>query len=183
MEKIRHQDFDLNQLEIIHNPLKRKHWLASRCLILEMDSSIGRILYDDIGAPQTDIGKKISLSHSHEMIAVTLSPKNEVGIDIQYYSPKIFRIRGKYCSEKELKFAEEFDENRVLQVLWSAKEAMYKFLKIPGVIFKKELIVEPFEMANSGRLNAAFMRSGRKQEIDLQYEIFGDYTLAYTLNR
>ena len=103
--EIKDYSFDLSQLDDFNNELKKKQWLASRCLIKEMNQGVGRISYNVHGAPHTDNGIYISLSHSNNMVAVILDSKVDTGIDIQISTEKIERIKRKFCNPKELDFA------------------------------------------------------------------------------
>ena len=62
-----------------------------------------------------------------------------MGIDVQEIVEKVARIRHKFCSEKELEWAET-DEDYTL--IWSAKEALFK-IKEKNVLFKENILVLP----------------------------------------
>ncbi len=147
-----------------------------------MDEGIGRIIYDELGAPYCDNEMKISLSHSDNMVAVILDPVEEVGIDIQHFTKKIDRIKAKFCSEEELKYVEGQDSLQLLHVIWSAKEALYKKLKIPGLIFKENLQIPEFQLSDRGELHAHTILEGEKSVEVLRYEIIEDYTMVFTSN-
>jgi len=180
--KVSGLSFDITQQESFKNELKKRQWLATRCLINAMDTKIERIYYNGNGAPFTSSGKYISLSHSKNMVTVILDNMVDVGIDIQVFSPKIEFIKKKFCSEKELEFTSKSETSEKLHIIWSAKEAIYKQIKAPGIIFKEEIAIEPFELKEKGRIEACVYEGKSRIKINLEYESINDYTLVYTLN-
>lgn len=182
MEKVKSHGFDISLLEKFKSKLKQKQWLAARLLLTEMDRDIKRIYYNNWGAPFLEVEKFISLSHSKDMVAVTLDNKADTGIDVQYYSPKIELIKNKFCSENELNFVRNSNSLRELHLIWSAKESIYKKLKIPGLSFKENIQVMPFIVNDKGRIESEISMQDKVLIIELQYEIVGDYSLVYTLN-
>ena len=174
--------FDVSAQIDYKSELKREQWLAARCLLKEMDSTINEIYYDEMGAPNLDNGIHVSLSHSHHMIAAIIDKHNKVGIDIQHLSPKIEKIKKKFCSQEELAWTVGSSELEKLHIIWSAKESIYKWARKSGLIFKKEISLQPFELDDFGDLNASVFLDGKWHGIQLKYEIIEDYTLVYTVN-
>ena len=171
--------FDLSESGEIKNEQKRMQWLAARCLLRSMSDSATKISYDELGVPSLDNNVNVSFSHSHQMISVLLDEKKGVGIDIQHINQKIVRIRKKFCSEKELSLWRGNDMLEALHLIWCAKEAVYKKVNIPGLIFKEEMEMHPFDVDKKGELTCLLRQ---KEEIYLKYEILDDYTLVYTVN-
>ncbi len=119
----------------------------------------------------------------HELLKqVQLDEKADVGIDIQQMTEKILRIKHKFASPIELDYVEDNLSNEMLILIWCAKEALFKRMKIAGLIFKEEIAIEPFEMSNSGVLKARVNHKQIQRDILLNYEILNDYTLVYTIN-
>jgi 4'-phosphopantetheinyl transferase EntD len=174
--------FEIAQLDNFKNELKKCQWLASRLLINSMDKNVKRITYNENGAPFTSSGIYISLSHSKNMVAVILDNSIDVGIDIQVISPKIELIKKKFCTKNELDFVSKNETLQKLHLIWSVKESIYKQVKIPGIIFKEEMEIEPFELKEKGRINARVDKGESRVMMELEYEILGDFTLVYTLN-
>ena len=69
-----------------------------------------------------------------------------------------------------------------LHVFWSAKEALYKKFKNPHIFFKDHMYIHPFDLKSEGNLVATFSKDGLEKDIQLKYEIIGDFTLVYTSN-
>lgn len=182
MEKVISLGFDISLLEKFKSELKQKQWLSARLLLNEIDRDIKGIKYSNWGAPILEVKKFVSLSHSREMVAVSLDNKADTGIDIQYYSTKIDLIKNKFCSENELSFVRDSESLRELHIIWSAKEAIYKKLKIPGLSFKEDIQIKSFDFEEKGRIESEIFNQKKVLKIELQYEIIGDYSLVYTLN-
>ncbi|MCR5455574.1 MAG: 4'-phosphopantetheinyl transferase superfamily protein [Bacteroidales bacterium] len=113
------------------NDRRRREWLATRLLIKEMLGRYPGISYDGFGAPILsgccDIN--ISVSHTDGLVAVSLSYKCSVGIDIERITNRVLRIKHKFLNPDEY----NTDDPNLLQLLyiqWCAKEAMYKALNV-----------------------------------------------------
>ena len=172
----------VNEIEHYKSELKMNQWLAARLLLNRMNPAIKHISYTNSGAPVTDSQSKISFSHSAEMVTVMLEDKMETGIDIQHFTSKIKLIKHKFCSPSELRFVSEGKEIEKLHVIWAIKEAIYKKMRIDGLIFKEQIEVPHFEPVDEGILNVRLrIDSGEKSE-KVAYEFLDDYVLAYTLN-
>lgn len=69
---------------------------------------------------------KISISHSAQWIAVYLSEKAEVGVDIEGEKQAIFKAKPLFINETEVDIFKSFSLS-YLHIIWGAKEAIYKF--------------------------------------------------------
>ena len=78
----------------------REYFLAVRKILNNEDSEL-MINYDLNGKPFLNNQKGISISHSHEIVAIGISNELDFGIDIQYKTDKIFKIQNKFLSQKE----------------------------------------------------------------------------------
>lgn len=165
---------------------RRLQWLSSRFLLhyLSGRNVRGTLFKDEFGKPHLDESPyQISLSHSHEMAAVIGAP-NHVGIDIQFFVPKIGRLAYKYMSEVESKSLEESTRLEHLHVYWCAKEAIYKAYGRRELDFKKNILINPFKYNEKG---VAFNGVMYKPELNLElhyqlkFEKFDDYFLVYCL--
>ncbi|MCR5454837.1 MAG: siderophore biosynthesis protein, partial [Bacteroidales bacterium] len=85
------------------NDRRRREWLATRLLIKEMLGRYPGISYDGLGAPIlsgcSDIN--ISVSHTDVLVAVSLSDKCSVGIDIERITNRVLRIKHKFLNRDE----------------------------------------------------------------------------------
>ena len=131
---------------LLHHDLRKLEWLGARALLQAMNLSWD-LSYTQHGKPYYKNGPKISLTHSRDYIAVITHPDREVGIDVQEIVDKVFRIRRKFCNEKELEWAESpHDFTRI----WCAKEALFK-VKEKNVHFADDMSVR-LDDANDGTI-------------------------------
>lgn len=131
------------------------------------------IVYDENGKPELEEGF-ISISHSKNAIAIAFSKTHPIGLDIEHYNPKIWRIRNKFLSEFE---QDSFDlnEEKTITTLWSIKEAVYKLMGIPGLSFKNAI-----KITEIGDLNRVIVtNNGAKLDLTFQRLIFDTFILTY----
>lgn len=122
---------------------------AVRVLLKTLAKEEKIIQYTAEGKPYlSDNSYNISISHTKGYAAVILSKNDKVGIDIEYISDKVKRVRSRFISDHEY----IDDKNEIIHLLlhWSAKESMYKAIKMTGVDFKQDLHIEKFEPTCSG---------------------------------
>lgn len=69
----------------------------------------------------------ISISHTHGT-AIGIAGHGLCGVDIQYLSDTLFRVRSRYCDEIEVAILETVMESELAQLgmLWASKEAIRK---------------------------------------------------------
>lgn len=134
---------EMTELSLIKGK-KRMEWLAARYLVHILLGSEERICWvkDDFGKPYL-AGKNIffNISHSGEMAAAIIG-KQEVGIDIQIFTPKIARIASKFMREKDLQHIPEENLLAYLHLFWAAKEALYKAYGRRELDFKEHIFVD-----------------------------------------
>ncbi len=169
------------QQEITH-PHKRLQHLAGRYLL--------RILFPEFPHELIEIAstKKpflpneafhFSISHCGDYAAAIVSRKNRAGIDIEIPTPKVARVRHKFLHETELALIENASTQHVpgimgedlffrrLTLLWSAKEAVFKWYGNGEVDFSSHIRLEPAFILNlpkQGTMDGAFVK---EQELPL----------------
>ncbi len=124
-------DAELAVYQSFKNDRRRREWLATRILVKEMLGNYPGIDYDADGAPRL-IGYdniNISVSHTEGMVAVAMSVKFRVGIDIERVTNRVLRIKDKFLH------SDEYDVNdpnllQLLYIQWCAKEPMYKAFNV-----------------------------------------------------
>jgi phosphopantetheinyl transferase len=84
----------------------------------------------------------ISISHSHDMLAILVSKEHSTGVDVELIREKVINIKHKFLNEQELSFAENDIEK--LTTLWAAKEAIFKAHGKKGVEFATNISIDPF---------------------------------------
>jgi phosphopantetheinyl transferase len=121
-----------------------------------------------------------SISHCGDFAAAIVSENKVVGIDVELIRSGIGFIKHKFLSESEQKLLPAFD-TQLLTVLWSCKEAVYKWYGRGGVDFKSHIVIENISINdNQGIVTCRFMK---EKEIDLiiSFHLFQDLCLAWVI--
>ena len=191
------EDFFLAKVPISRNivhPHKRLQHLAGRYLLQWIFPGFP---YDEILIADT---KKpflpneqyhFSISHCGNFAAAIASRNQRVGIDIEISTPRVFNIVHKFLSEKERQdFGLTADNvSSILQnitpnsqlptLLWSAKEALFKWWGWGDVDFSKMLPLQYFEMQQQGTIASAFIKEEINVPLEVQYRIFEQVHLCW----
>ena len=124
---------------------RQKEWLGTRLLLKLVEGNNAEISYTDTGAPiLRNSSRHISVSHSGTFVAIALSDQH-VGLDIQVITNKALRLKSRFLSEEEqLMLDSESDIEGAVQ-LWCAKEAVYKYLSIPGTELIGGIVLQKHE--------------------------------------
>lgn len=131
------------------------------------------IQYNEIGRPFLQNGH-ISISHSHDIIAVAHNFNNPVGVDVEYHSAKLRKIQNKFISQRDLELANTSNDN-ILTVIWSIKEAVYKMEQIEGLSFKENIRVK----IGHGTALVDVVKGSEMHHYTFEFSDFGDFVLTY----
>jgi phosphopantetheinyl transferase len=137
----------------ITHPHKRLQHLAGRFLLkyLFPDFPHAEILIADTRKPYLPNEQyHFSISHCGDYAAAFVSSTYRVGIDIEIPTEKVERIAHKFIHENEEKFlvsseqlvvnSSLFTAHRLLlTIMWSAKEALFKWYSLGQVDFKENM--------------------------------------------
>lgn len=169
------QKTNLNQqeLELLdkYNVERRKKDLVIARHLLQQHIPEAEVVYHPSGKPYLKNKEaEISISHSKDLVAVIIHTTNIVGIDIEYISPRVERIKKRFLSERELQIC---NNNELLTLYWSAKETLFKLDKEQGLEFNTELTLRP----NTSNTLIGNIREG--QDITISYLKEGDWVLTY----
>ena len=99
------------------------------------------IYKDEHGKPfLIDSKLNFSVSHTKNIIAIALHEHKEIGIDIEYCSDKVERVKHKFLCDQELNNISSLTE---LTQFWCIKEATYKLNGKKNISFKNEILINP----------------------------------------
>jgi len=119
----------------------------------------------------------ISISHSHDKLAIIINQNESTGIDIELMRDKVLKIQHKFLNPTELAFAKDNVERLI--TIWAAKEALYKVYGLKEVDFIKNLFIEDFESTDIfGKIDIGSFNKSYK----LISENLDGYKLVYVLN-
>jgi 4'-phosphopantetheinyl transferase EntD len=119
----------------VSHPYKRLQHLAGRFLLptLYADFPLEEILVADTRKPFLESEQyHFSISHGGNFAAAIVSSRSRVGVDIELVSPRIIAISHKFLHYNEKLFLNDWVHLTKMHlelttVLWSAKEAIYKW--------------------------------------------------------
>ncbi len=172
---------ELEELQLIRNPARRKEKLAVRALLNEIFEDKLYLGHHDNGRPflQNSV-IEISISHTSRFACILTHPEESVGIDIELLSRNFTAVEKKALSPEEIEDLSDRDRDLHLAIYWSAKEAVYKRMSRSGIDFAKQIFIKKFNPKDSGELTAIFTdKDGDEQEFDLEYEVFQDHIMAW----
>ncbi len=165
--------------EITH-PQKRLQHLAGRYLL--------GYLFPDFPAELIEIADTrkpflpneqyhFSISHCGNFAAAIVSKTERVGIDVELLTPRVEKIKHKFLHPEELLMVDRatIDRIQLLTLLWSAKEAMFKWWGNGDVDFSEVLRIWQMPDELQGKINVSF----QKNEIDIALQL--DYSLMNVL--
>lgn len=164
----------------ITHPKKRLQHLAGRFLLQYFHPSFP---YQDLLIADTrkpflpNDPFHFSISHCGEYAAAIISPNYRVGVDIELYTEKVHKIKHKFLNEAEMHFVHSYNvamQTQILTLLWSCKEAMFKWYGLGDVDFSTMLLTQPFELKPMGTIQAVFNNQLLHQSLTLEYQLLND---------
>lgn len=171
---------DESRLDDFTNETRKIHFLAVRVLCQHLIGT-AKIHYNQDGKPLKQIvNRHISISHSHEYVAVLISSSPYVGLDIQRMEDKILRIRDRFVNATE-QAQIDFDNITQLTLIWCVKESIYKIHGDRNVFFKEHIVIKKMPLADTSRFQVALNHHLYQGIHRMEYEILENYVLVYTV--
>ncbi len=175
----------------VTHPHKRLQHLAGRFLLqfLFPDFPYDLVQIADTKKPYLPNEQyHFSISHCGDYAAAIVSSRHRVGIDVEIPVEKILGIKDKFLSEKETEiFSHKLADNiqysieniELATLLWSSKEAVYKWYGDGGVDFKKHILLsnqqEPDET-----IDCFFEKS--RSSLLIHYRQFEELVLTWVIS-
>lgn len=119
----------------------------------------------------------ISISHSHNKLAIIVNTKENTGIDIELVRDKIKQIEHKFLNDQEKILAN--GEVDTLIKFWAAKETLYKIYGLKEIEFIGNLYIESFKQ---NELIAGINTPQLQKKYRLASQTIQDYQLVFALN-
>lgn len=128
-----------------------------------------------------------SISHCGDYAAAIVSSTQRVGVDVELVTHRVNKIRHKFLHPSELsnwdiEAMEEQEKFRTLTLLWSAKEAMFKWWGRGDIDFSECMQVEKNTLKSSGILNARFQKDDFTTSLELHYQLSNELSLVWVNN-
>lgn len=179
-EDIKYLSSLLDNLDFAVNTHSNKRLLEQvtvRVLLKTLTNEEKKIEYLSSGKPYlADTSYHISISHTKGYVAIILSKTKLVGIDIEYVSSKVQRVRDKFISDKE--FIDSDKELNHLLLHWATKETIFKIQDCENISFKENLIIEKFIPEDRGSFLARKILSEESFSYKIFYSVTPDYVLT-----
>ncbi|GAC1440612.1 MAG: hypothetical protein NVSMB63_07260 [Sediminibacterium sp.] len=169
----------------ITHPHKRLQHLAGRYLLpfLFADFPYEEIEIADTCKPFLPYEQyHFSISHCGNYAAAIVSSAERVGIDVELITPRVEKIKHKFLHTDELAFIHSFEADRqipLLTLLWSAKEAMFKWWGRGDVDFSEAMQTKPFDMQQEGLIHGSFQKGDAKTALLLHYQLRETLSLVW----
>lgn len=176
-----YEDYKTEFLKI-SNEKRQREFLGVRIALNILTGKNVIINYDENQKPfLNDATWKISVSHSYGYIAVIAHPKAEVGIDIECRTSKVSKVYKRFLNEEEQAYFVRDEDTGLLEIAWSAKEALYKIIGKKAHDFARQLHLYPFISEGSGSIKA--IQTTDLKSYSLQYIQNDKYTLVYSIDK
>jgi phosphopantetheinyl transferase len=135
-----------------------------------------------------------SLSHCGDFAAALVSRRNRVGVDIEIVSDKVQRVQHKFVSKEEMGMVNgEWSvvsnktpisplttHHSLLTLIWSCKEAVFKWYGKGEVDFKKHMQVQGVETGENKLFQTAILFTKKEgQSLGLQSRFFDGLCVSY----
>ena len=153
----------------------KSQFLASRKLITLVDSDLKVTYKEDI--PLLSDNRNISISHSENIATILISENKGIGIDVEKINNKVHSIKSKFLNQKEINYLSGYEESRNLTKAWTAKEAIYKALRMPGIIFSENILIEEFNNESTTGIGK-FISTNQEKKFKLYFYDLDKYCLT-----
>lgn len=169
------EDFPIDAVAKISHPEKAHQWYASRYLLSQIYPAAIQMYHDR--KPYLFNGPEISFSHSQDVVAVQIS-EYKSGIDVQWPDPKLKIIANRFLCPNDMKNTPTQDELLSLSIIWSIKEAVFKYYGT-GLAFKN-IEIESYDPVLDTAVAVA-NREGKIQRHNLVADYIDGMSLAYVI--
>ena len=166
-----------NLLKLKKNNILREQFLATR-KVLALENSDYKITYNNNGKPSLNSKYNISISHSHQIAAVAISDNSKIGLDVQLNENKIFNIQDKFLNPTEKLNIGENPSLKILTMIWTSKESIYKAVGLKGISFSDNIKIE--KVVEEDKTGIGYYTNGsEKVKFDLKFFYIDEYTICY----
>lgn len=181
LSQLEKKEYYLPFLANMHTEKRRQEWLATRVLLKEMLGREVRIAYEANGAPYLpDEPFYISISHTKQYAAILIQKHPAVGIDIEYRSDRVLKIRSRFMNPEEEERIDKKHEVEHLLIHWCAKETLFKVIGQEEVDFCRHLHIKPFSYNDRGRLEAFETRTEQSCTYQMEFRVTSQFILTFS---
>jgi 4'-phosphopantetheinyl transferase len=173
---------NMSHLDNVTNEKRKAEWMFIREIICRTMPHSEDIVYDLHRKPSfKNSANFLSISHSSERVAVAINEVHATGIDLQYITPKILRIKSKFLNEEEQ--SKITDDSIELTCYWCIKEALFKIYGKKDAFLKENFEVQNYSFDGSrGRAIGITRANGQETVQAMELRKLGKYMMAYSVN-
>lgn len=176
------EEEDISECSGFRSETRRCEWLVERLLLRHVFPSGGvSISHRSNGSPflagPAAGDHYISLSHTQGFVVMAFACFPHFGIDIEYVSDRADRVAGYFINEGEIPVTCS-SPSAYRQVLWCAKESLFKSLVYACVNDMKKSTIAPFVLSEKGEAKALVSYDGREYNADICYQRHSSYVLT-----
>ncbi len=190
------EDFFLRSVPLkreVSHPYKRLQHLAGRYLlpVLFDDFPLEEIKVADTRKPFLHDEKyHFSISHCGNYAAAIASDTHRVGIDIELVTSRLLGIKQKFLNEEERGHIQQWEDFpkiylELVTMLWSAKEAIYKWYGDGKLNFKEDMRLNGpiiYEADNWITMSFAFSKLNIVKELTINAKTMSGLVLTYVVS-
>ncbi|TYZ05801.1 4'-phosphopantetheinyl transferase superfamily protein [Hymenobacter lutimineralis] len=170
------------------NEARTQQWLAGRALAHVLlaqlpEQAAGPLENDANGRPffRENPELAVSLSHSGAWVAAVVSRQGRVGTDVELVRPKARMLAPRFLSANEL--LDAGDEALKYSLYWSAKETLYKLHSYRALVFKEQILLDPFRLREAGAMTGHLLLPNSRSQHQVHYRcLSASYVLTYCLD-
>ena len=162
---------------------RQLEWLVVRCALtssalLKQET----IIYNERGKPflKNETGH-LSISHSYPYVCLFYHKSQNVGVDVEMMTERIFKVASKFINEQEMHWLAQPFRKEELYLLWATKEAVFKMKGGGGIDFRKNMTINPVKLQNEGTITLAFNKENVREEVNCYYRFLDNMILVYTI--
>ncbi|MDR3261328.1 MAG: 4'-phosphopantetheinyl transferase superfamily protein [Tannerella sp.] len=159
---------------------RKAEWLAVRLLLKELTGIETGIAYHANGYPfLPDMPFHISISHTKGYAAVLLHADHPAGIDIEYRSERIQRLKSRFLDESEQRLLGENPGTTELLICWSAKETAFKMTKQKTADWQKDFHILACDFASdTGFLTVQETLTPQSASYQIRYDVATEFVIT-----
>ena len=175
------------ELQKFKSDSRKLEYVATRVLLCELYGCETSIGHHDSGKPfLPEANTFITISHTQGYIAIGICPSAEIGIDIEYRSDRVQRIKNRFLSKEEIGWCSLPTPSNTIEKLllcWTAKETVYKVMNKEGVDFGSDITVHPFTPHQDEWFTATEGGAFSSKTHLLYYEINEHFACTWTVDK
>ena len=169
---------DREHLATLAAPSRRAQWATARTLLREALGAEAELRYASSGAlilaKPVGTTRHLSISHTKEWVAVMLS-EGRCGVDIESLGRNFSKVASRYITHEERERLAEIAGESFEALMWSAKEALYKYGASERLDFLQDMVVTDIDPTEQ-TLNAELYGLATPP---VHYQFVDDHILCY----